>query len=179
MDEERKYRKIRIRTADVYKDIDSLTYKYAEASTVESPRVTDAMQSDAHDSLDGHIMARNVELRDARMRNHLRQWLKESDTEIIVEDSTLYANTSEYLEYELIVPLEVKDSMLRSVATFIHRYLVCGALYDWYGPGMGSRQAAVFAAEIDNLERDITKTLIPDTIIIPPLNPWGRPRNPL
>lgn len=170
-----KYRKIRIKIANVFKDIDSLTYKYAEASTIEMPKQRDAVQSDVTEGLDGHILARNVELRDAKMRNILRRWLKESDNEIIIENDTLYANTTEYLDYELYVPTELKDSMLRSVATFIHNYLVCGALYDWFGKGMGDKQAAVFAAELDDMEAEITNTLIPDTVIIPPLNPWGRP----
>ena len=173
--EDKKYRKIRIKIADVYKDIDSRTYKYAEASTVEAPKQKDAMQSDVSDNLDGHILARNVELRDAKLRQLFSEWLKENDTEIIIETNTLYANTQEYLDYEMYVPVELKDAMLRSVATFMHTYLVCGALFDWYGKGMGDKQAAIYQAELDDIETNITNTLIPSTVIIPPLNPWGRP----
>lgn len=173
--QENKERTIKIRKQGIYDDIDSLTYKYAEVSSVPSPQQRDAMSSDAKESLDGHLMARNVEFREAQVRKMLRRFIKAEEVTVIADDE-LQAN--DYIEYHLIVPVILKDELLKSVVTYIHRYLVYGALYDWYAAGMGSNQSAVYAAELAELEAEINNTMIPDTIIIPPLNPWGRPRNP-
>jgi len=174
--EENKERIIKIRVQGIYDDIDSLTYKYAEVSSVPSPQQKDAMSSDSKEGLDGHLMARNVEFRESQVRKMLRRFLKAEEVTVISDDEL---QDKEYIEYHLMVPVILKDELLKSVTTYIHRYLVYGALYDWYAAGMGSNQSAVYAAELDELEAEINNTMIPDTIIIPPLNPWGRPRNPL
>ncbi|MBR4404925.1 MAG: hypothetical protein IKW84_08955 [Bacteroidaceae bacterium] len=171
---ENKERTIKIRKQGIYDDIDSLTYKYAEVSSVPSPQQRDAMSSDVKESLDGHLMARNVEFREAQVRKMLRRFIKAEEVTVIADDDL---QQNEYIEYHLIVPTILKDELLKSVATYIHRYIVYGALYDWYAAGMGSKQSAVYAAELDQIEAEINNAMIPDTTIIPPLNPWGRPRN--
>lgn len=176
MNNDEKRRIIKIRRKGIYDDIDSLTYKYAEAAGVESVQLRDAMSSDSTERPDGHLLARNVEYREAQIRKILRRYLEPQEL-LIIADDELQQNP--YIEYHLIVPMNLKDELLKTVTTYIHRYLVWGALYDWYAAGMGSKQSAVYAAELEELEAEINNTMIPDTIIIPPLNPWGRPRNPL
>lgn len=174
--QEDKRRIIKIRKEGIFKDIDTLTYKYAEASSVPSPQQRDVMSSDSTERPDGHLLARNVEFREAEVRRILRRFIEPEELTIIADDEL---QQNPYIEYHLIVSIKLKDELLKSVATYIHRYLVYGALYDWYAAGMGSNQSAVYAAELKQLEAQIGNILNCETIIIPPLNPWGRPRNPL
>ena len=174
MNSDEKRRIIKIRKEGIYKHIDTLTFKYAEASSVPSPQQRDAMSSDTTERPDGHLMALNVEFREAEIRRIIRRFI-EPEEQVIIADDEL--QQCPYIEYHLIVSSKLKDEMLKSVTTYIHRYLVYGALYDWYAAGMGSNQSAVYAAELKQLESQIGNILNCETIIIPPLNPWGRPLN--
>ncbi len=170
-----KARTIRIIKENVYRDIDNLTYKYAEASDIPSPKVENAVQSDTTESLDGHILARNVEYRDSRIRSCISNWIADEDNEVLTVTDNLQINDA-YIDYKLEIPGSMKDSLLRNVASTIHRYLVYGALYDWYGAGMGSRQAEAYAKELTGLENEIQSMLCAVTIVKRPLQPFG-PKN--
>lgn len=172
MNDDQKRRIIKISRKYIYEDIDTYTYKYAEASSIPEPQQRDAISSDSHERPDGHMLARNVEYREAQVRTLLKRFI-ESENQVIIADDELRQNP--YIIFKLIVPDELKDEMLKSVATYIHNYLVFGALFDWYGKGMGSKQAAAYAAELEDIETNITNIMVCETVIIPPLNPWGRP----
>lgn len=170
-----KTRTIRIIKANVYRDIDDLTYKYAEASDIPSPKVENAIQSDVTENLDGHIMARNVEYRDSKMRSCICNWIADADSDVLVVTDALKINES-YIDYKLEIPATMKDSLLGNVASIIHRYLVYGALYDWYGAGMGHKQADSYAKELTNLENEVQGMLCAVGVVKRPLQPFG-PKN--
>ena len=169
----RKARTINIKKEDVFKEIDSLTYKYAETSTIEAPQVKNAVSSDSHENLDGHILARHVEMRDARLRQLISFALDDS-IEQFGADNTLVLNP-EYV-YRLILSVSFKDSLLKALATYFHRYLVYGALYDWYAAGMGSNQAKVYEKDLADIEASITNMLHSDEIVKMPMQPFGPAR---
>lgn len=165
-----KNRDIIINLSEVYKDIDSLTYKYAEVSEVPSPSVRNGMQSDTTESLDGHVLARAVEYRDARLRAEIGRFLR-YECQTSVTDELRSRNT---IVYRLSLDDEFQDALLRPVCTIIHRYLVFGALFDWYGPGMGSRQAQNYERELTELEVELTNNLNAVTIVQKVKQPFGR-----
>ncbi len=165
-----KHKVITIILGEIYKDIDSLTYKYAEVSDVPSPKIRSGMQSDAAESLDGRLLARAVEYRDAKLRVLIGRYLECVNDD--VSDNVLKSKSK--LTYHLILDDEFQDAMLQPMCSLFNRYLTLGALYDWYAKGMGSKQAAVYAAELDDLELEITNNLQAVTIVKRPLQPWGR-----
>lgn len=171
-DTPKKDRLIEIYKSMVYEDIDSLTYKYAEASDIPEPKRNNAYSSDVKEGLDGHILARHVEYRDAKLRKILQSALAEEETE--TADDSLDADTK--FTYNLCVPETFKDSMLKPLATYIHRYLVWGALFDWYGAGMGASQARVYQAELEGLESEITNGLRSGGRAKRPMQPFGPAR---
>ena len=157
-----KQRDIMIILHEVYRDIDSLTYKYAEVSDVPTPSVKNGMTSDTTEHLDGLLLARAVDYRDAKLRAWIGRFLREEE----VFNVSNSIESKEMIVYRLNVGDEFQDALLRPLCNMIHRYLVFGALYDWYGPGMGSRQAQNYKAELDSLEQDIMDELNSDVTIV-------------
>lgn len=168
---DRKQRTIVIVREEVYRDIDSLTYKYAQASTTPSPKVENAISSDSTERLDGRLLGRNVEFRDAKLRELVAAYLDDS-VEIMVAGNALVGEDPKIV-YNLYLPVTFKDALLKSLATYIHRYLVWGALFDWYGAGMGSNQAAFYQRELEDLERDITNKINAVNVVKRPMQPFG------
>ena len=166
----RKERTITIKLDNVYSEIDRWTYKYVEASSIESPKTRNAMSSDSTESLDKNLLARNVEMRDAALRGVIRFVLADT-AEVASADDDLSTATS--IVYNLLLPLSFKDALLKSLTTYIHRYLAWGALYDWYAAGMDSAHAKVFANELSDLEATITNLLHSDEIVKMPMQPFG------
>lgn len=157
-----KTRTITIMLNEVYRDIDDLTYKYAEVSDVPSPSVKNGMTSDTTDHLDGLLLARAVDYRDAKLRAWIGRFLGEERMDGVV--NTLISK--DRIVYRLNLEDTFQDALLRPICSMIHRYLVFGALFDWYGPGMGSRQAQNYSSELDSLEQDIMDELNSDVTIV-------------
>lgn len=169
-----KLRGITIQLKEIYKDIDAHTYKYAEVSTVPSPRAKNEMQSDTTTDLDGGLLSRNVEYRDAKLRSVI--------SFAIADDTVLASATNERSEdgnllYNLILPLSFKDSLLHSIAVLIHRYLVYGALYDWYGAGLGVGQRTAYEDELKEIERELCNRLRATSVVKKPHNPFPYPKS--
>lgn len=168
-----KTRRITIHTNKVFKDIDDLTYKYAEASSIPSPRVENAIMSDSTEGMDGHILARNVEYRDAIIRSRMSSCLRSE----AVQEADNSLSVAACIVYDLCLDDEYEDSGLKVLAVLIHRYLVWGALYDWYAAGMGSAQANAYAAQLSAIESQIiNKTRA--SVAKRPLQPFGPRRMP-
>lgn len=165
-----KTRTINLSKTEIYKDIDALTYKYAEVSNVPSPQAKSDMQSDSTVALDGHILARGVMYRDATLRNVIGRYL--ADESVMSVSNTL--SSSDQLTYNLNLDDEFRDSLLQMLCEMCHRYITWGALYDWYGPGMGQQQAAIYASELQSLEMEIYNNLNAVTIVQKPKQPFGR-----
>ena len=156
-----KQRTITIMLHEVYRDIDSLTYKYAEVSEVPTPSIKNGMMSDTTEHLDGLLLARAVDYRDAKLRAWISRFLKEE--EVYNVGNTI--ESKDRIVYCLNLEDSFRDAVLRPLCSMIHRYLVFGALFDWYGSGMGSRQAQNYSSELDRLEQDIMDELNSDTIV--------------
>jgi len=165
-----KRRTIIIDKNDLYADIDALTYKYAEASSVEAPKIINAMQSDSSENLDGHILSRNIEFRDAKIRQLIQFAIAD---EALRPEEVSSLDLTNCITYTLDVPVELKDALLDSVQVYIHRYIVWGALYDWYASGMGSQQAAVYASQLVSLETDILNAIRARCVAKRAMQPFG------
>lgn len=164
-----KLRGITILLKEIYKDIDAHTYKYAEVSSVPSPRAKNEMQSDTTTDLDGGLLSRNVEYRDAMLRSVI--------SFAIADDTVLSSMTNQrsedgQLTYNLILPTSFKDSLLHSIAVMIHRYLVYGALYDWYGAGLGIQQRQAYEDDLKNIERELCNRLRATSVVKKPHQPF-------
>ena len=155
---ELKARTIKIIKEEVYKDVNALSYKYAEAIAPEMKRVGDAFNaaSDTADKLDLRIIQRGLEYRDAKLRELLDFALEEE--EIILVDNTVDTESTELI-YNLKVDALIDDKMLKPLAITMNRYLYSGVLYDWYSKSMGMKQAQVYEAELMDIENSMVSVL--------------------
>lgn len=166
---EQKSRKIEIFKEAVYKDINLYTHKHVDAREDMGLRSGNAVSSDTTENVDGAVIARYVEFRDAQLRTKIQFALAEETDE--------YANDAIKLEsgkyvYRLILPDGFNDNTLRPLAEYIHRFLVWGALYDWYAQ-FGMQQASVYGAQVKELEDRIVSVLRGPSNVKRPLQPFG------
>lgn len=166
-----KERQIVIHKANIYRDIDAATYKYTDANPSESPRAENAESSDTSEALDHNIVAALVQFRDAQLRTSLQTVLSEDS-----EDGTAYTTPDDQdgrFVYNLVLPLKFRDTLLQPAALFIHRYLVYGALYDWYIRIGRAAAANAYLVQLDELERGIIASLRTPSKAKRPLQPFG------
>lgn len=163
-----KQREVNIIKEEIYREVDLVTYKYAEGRNALSTKEGNAVASDSSEHLDAAIIARKVSYRDAQLRM-LIQYALTSEYQERADD---VQNLEEVFRYSLKVPESFKDAMLQPLAEFIHRYLVCGTLYDWYA-GLGSEQAAIYASELKEIEGEINGLLRTPSKQKRPLQPFG------
>lgn len=128
--------KIIIYKAEVDRDIDAGTFKRTDAALEGAPdRQQNAVASDAAEELDGSLIARYRDRRDAIIRKRLKYCLKKEPHEVLVADNIL--NLDPAYIYELMVSDSVTLSDVESAGKRIHEYIVRGTLYDWYlGAGL-------------------------------------------
>jgi len=173
--EEKKIRNIDIYKEKVYKDIDLLTFKNVDASESKDVRARDAVASDVGESVDSAVIARYVAFRDAKLRNILQFGLVEE--QIVYADDDLDLSKQKF-HYSLNLPADYRDSTLQALAEYMHRFLVWGALYDWYS-GLGMiQQANVYGSQLDQLEEDISSILRGRSIAKRPMQPFGPAQMP-
>ena len=166
----KKERLVRIFKNEVYKDIDLYTHKHIDGSALQDVRARNAISSDNAEDVDGAVIVRYVEFRDAQLRNKIQFALADmtrgyANDDITLEDGNVY-------RYNLLVPESFNDNTLRPLAEYIHRFLVWGALYDWYSQ-FGMPQAAVYGSQLDELEDQITGLLRGPSIVKRPMQPFG------
>lgn len=166
----KKSRLVEIYKNNVFKDIDLRTYKNAEANPDREVRANNAIASDVSEDMDGSVVARFVELRDAELRKRLQHSLAPTDTEYATDEITLEDNK---YRYQFVVTESFKDNTLRSLAEHIHWYLVYGALYDWYGEMGMMQQAGFYQSKMDTFENSIDSLLRGPSIAKRPLQPFG------
>ena len=184
---EQKTRVIEIIKSEVYKDIDLFTHKhvdgndtfsspYSRSQILFSPQTQNARSSDTSEAVDGAVIARYVEFRDAEMRAFLSFALR-PDLEIEYANDDINLQQSKY-RYVLTLPDGFNDNTMRPLAEYMHRFLVFGALYDWYTQFGMTQQAAAYGAQLDSLEDSIVSALQGPSIVKRPLQPFG-PANPM
>lgn len=164
-----KGRSITISKADLFADIDSLTFKFGDSSEFADGRRLNAFVSDSGEKLDSRLLERHIEYRDALLRRLLQSSLAETEAESA--DSAV--DTGDDFTYSLSLSDSFRDSQLRPLAMLMHRYLIWGALYDWYAAGLGAGQANVFAAELSEIEQSIDSTVRVPSRTKRPLQPFG------
>ena len=172
----KKLRKITVYKREVFEDIEMFTYKHVESSDMQGAEKRNAVSADTTEGLDGKIIIRLVEFRDAQLRKLIPFALaKKTD---FGADDVMTLQDDRY-HYWLKLPEEFDDNLLESVAEYFHRFLVWGALYDWYGM-MGNAQANFFKNDLDKLEDEIRDTLRKPSLAKRPMQPFGpAKRNPL
>lgn len=185
VEEAAKHKTITIKKSRVFQDIDLLTHKHTDGNDtfsspenrnrfLYSPQTKNARSSDINESVDHEVISRYVEFRDSRLRDLMQRHLATveytSATDALRHDEETYV-------YNIIVDEEFNDNTLLPLTEYIHRYLVYGALYDWYSQ-FGIAQAGVYGSQLDKLEEDITSALRGPSIAKRPLQPFG-PKDPI
>lgn len=123
----KKDRHITLHKAEIYHDIDALTYKLGE-TVVENKPVRDSVSSDSEDTLDGAVLYRLMNLRAAILRRRLSFCLKK-DHVLEIDNRPTYDET---YEFYLSVPESFDDNNMEVLMTYMHEYIVRGSLLDWY-----------------------------------------------
>lgn len=168
-EEEKKPRKVVIIKQEVYLDVESHTYKYTEAAQLQSRKQENAISADTTETLDGYSISRHVKFYESRLRKKLQAYMAEGNR--LEADDTL--DLDDRFVFWFNLPVEFKDSLLRSITEYIHRFLVWGALYDWYRELGLQAQAATYKSELDELEDDIKGFLMTPSTVKKPLQPFG------
>ena len=151
-------------------DIDKRTFKRTDATLDQnSERSQNAVAADSKEELDGSLIARYRDTRDARIRQRLRFCLKKPDTEVL--EYTNIIKTDPTYVYELTVGDDFTANDLQSIGTRIHDYLVRGTLYDWYlNAGL---QPLDTDDSLEELEDSISSSLRGKSYGRKPMQPWG------
>jgi hypothetical protein len=162
--------RIIIYKAEVDHDIDAGTFKRTDAALDgSSDRQQNAVASDAAEDLDGSLIARYRDRRDARIRERLKYALKKDPNEVMEYRNILKADPA-YV-YELVVSDSVTADDIESAGTRIHEYIVRGTLYDWYlGAGL---QPTDSADSLQALEDAIAASLRGRSWGHRPMQPFG------
>lgn len=166
----KKRARIVIYKAEVDHDIDAGTFKRTDAALDgNSDRSQNAVASDAAEDLDGSLIARYRDRRDARVRERLKYCLKKDPNEVLEYDNTLSLDRA-YV-YELLVDESVTADDVKSAGTRIHEYIVRGTLYDWYlGAGL---QPTDSLESLEELEDSVASSLRGRSWGHRPLQPFG------
>jgi len=169
IDDIRKQRLVTIDKDLVFKDIDLITHKHVDAREDMGVRSSNAVSSDSMEDVDGAVIARYVEFRNSELRVRLQQSMR--DEYVLAANDNITLDDKHYY-YALEVPEKFNDNTLRPLAEYIHRFLVWGALADWYGQ-FGSNQAAVYEDKVDDVEEKINSILRGPSIAKRPMQPFG------
>lgn len=151
-------------------DIEGLAYKYTEAAGLE-PKPKNVVAADHNEELDGRLLHRKMDLRDAKLRMSLRFCLKSVDQEWSCDDP----DTADEYVYNVSVQDTFDGNVLPAIKTLMHEYIVKGTLYDWYTK-MGIQTTAVTLDEVEKLEEQAVSMLRGRSYLKAPMQPFG-PRN--
>lgn len=162
-----KTRRIILHKNQVLYDIEGLAYKLTEATALEG-KAKNTLAADHNEALDGILLARMMDKRDAQLRKRLRFALISSPQDVACDKP----GTAEEYIYDLSLNDKFEDSMLEVVKTQMHEYMVLGALLDWY-KRLGIQNTAVDAGEVLELEETIVSTLRTPSYTKVPLQPFG------
>lgn len=166
-----KNRVIDIFKEDVYKSIESITQKHSDMQgDAVDVKVKDAVAADPAEDLDGLVLAEHVALRDAMLRKRLQRVLEPE--EVLAADNRLDASEKKF-HYALVLPEAFSDATLKSLALYMHRYIVYGTLYDWYMELGLAQQASGYEAQVALMEEQIAGALKGPSIQKKPLQPFG------
>ena len=157
---------------EIFYDINTITYKRVDASMQdENLKTKNAIQSDETETLDGSILKRLTQRRDARIRKRLMSCLSSKPAKgasnIPIEDDAF--------EYNLNLTSDFTEDKQTVLVSLMHDYIVRGSIYDWYYQcGMTNTPDS---PELDDLESDIVD-IIKQSSRRKPMQPFG-PAEPI
>lgn len=157
--------------AIIDKDIDSRTAKRVDASLDEaSDRSQNAVASDATERLDGRLITRYRDLRDAQLRVRLRFCLVKEDTGTEMRVDNVVKITPAYI-YRLRVGDDFSQDDLEALSTKMNDYIIRGTLRDWY---LNAGLPPVDDEDsLDDLLTDIASSLRGKSYGRRPMQPFG------
>lgn len=170
MEAKLKQRLVTIDKESVYGDIDKITSKHVDAREDMGVRSGNAVSSDTTEDVDGAVIARYVELRNAKLRMRLQHALRDEEVYAATDEITL---DDKHYYYAFEVTQEFHDNTLRPLAEYIHNYLLFGALADWYDQFGYDKLSEAYAKRADSLEDKIDSITRGPSIVKKPLQPFG------
>lgn len=145
-----KERRIILHKAELLKEFDSLTYKFAETS-VSDTAVQDSVASDSETHLDGTVITRLMDLRYKILKKRISFCVVELEREVV--DDTLFLAPT--YEFNLELDDKFNDNNLDTAVTFMHEYVVKGALLDWYNRIGATAGVTGLEDTVASLEKEI------------------------
>lgn len=162
-----KTRKIILHKDQILYDVEGMAYKFAEANALEG-KAKNTVAADHNETLDGRLLSRMMDVRDAHLRKRLRFALAPVSKDVSCD------NPGEEKEYVYMLSLAdgFDDNMLDVVKVQMHEYIVRGTLLDWY-KRLGMQTVAVDAVEVADMEESIVSSLRTPSYMKAPLQPFG------
>lgn len=163
-----KRRLVVVNKQSVFTDVELHSYKHAEGN-IQDVKIGNAMAADNSEDMDGAIIARNVEFRDSELRKLIRAYLAD-ETKCGAGDQ-LNLEDAEY-KYFLALSVQFNDALLKPLAEYFHRYLVWGALYDWYSQ-FNLNISDRYKKGLEAAESGILDLVAGTSIVKRPMQPFG------
>lgn len=162
-----KTRKIILHKDEVLYDIEGLAYKFSEATALEG-KAKNTLAADHNETLDGRLLGRMMDLRNARICKRLTFALAPTTKDM---SCNVPGENKDY-EYNLSLNDKFDDNMLDVLKIQMHEYMVKGVLFDWY-KRLGLQTAAVDALEVEEMEEAIVALVRTPSYMKAPMQPWG------
>lgn len=162
-----KTRKITLHKDEVLYDIEGLAYKFTEGTGLEG-KAKNTVAADHNETLDGRLLKRMMDLRDARIRKRLTFAL--APMSLVESDNVL--ETSDSYVYNLSLNDKFDDNMLNVLKEDMHEYIVKGVLLDWF-KRLGIQTLAVDALEVQEHEEAVVALVRTPSYMKAPMQPWG------
>lgn len=162
-----KTRKVILHKDQVLYDIEALAYKLTEATALEG-KAKNTLAADHNEATDSRLLARMLDVRNAQLRKRLSFALVPLLQEVACDKPEA---TKDFV-FDLRLSDKFDDNLLEVVKTYMHDYLVRGALFDWY-KRLGLQTAAIDAGEVLELEDGIVSIMRGPSYTKRPLQPFG------
>lgn len=162
-----KTRRIILHKDQVLYDIEGLAYKFTEAAAMEG-RAKNTIAADHNETLDGRLLARMMDLRNAQLRKRVKFALTATNVSVSCDNPD---ENKDYV-FDLSLADGFDDNMLEVIKTHMHEYIVRGTLLDWYKK-LGVQTIAVDAGEVAELEESVVSSLRTPSYMKAPLQPFG------
>lgn len=161
-----KSKRIILHKNQVLYDIEGIAYKNSEVAGLET-KEKNAISADHNETLDGRLLDRMMDTRDAQIRKRLRFCLAPTIADVSCDNPD---GKQEYI-YDLHLSDKFDDNMLNIVKVDMHDYLVKGVLLDWYKK-MGVTPP-VTDGELEEHLSSIVNTLRTPSYMKAPMQPFG------
>jgi hypothetical protein len=152
---------------EIHYDCEAHAYKLMDVIGTDI-KIKNAVAADSGDVLDGRMLSRYTDLRDAEVRKALAFCLEDRSIDTIDDRPSTCPSYS----YVVNVSDEFKDAALLAIRTHLHEYLVRGTLHDWY-KGCGIGQNPIDPQEVESLLEKAVADLRGKSWMKAPMQPFG------